>query len=149
MKNRTHRRSARQRPRPATGRHVGDFSPCGQPGAASAATDFRTNLSWAHMRCWTKNPPLSGLHDVYTEKASAEHYRKTGKQFPDGATLVKIRKAQKPAPRPPGDPVVWGSDAAVWFVMVGTPKAVSPATLVGRRLGLRCSRPTPRQECRR
>ncbi len=52
-----------------------------------------------------------------TEKASAEHYRKTGK-FPDGATLVKeIRKLETSA-MTTGDPVVWGSDAAVWFVMV-------------------------------
>ena len=57
------------------------------------------------------------ITDEDYEKASAEHYRKTGK-FLDGATLVKeIRKLETSA-MTTGNPVVWGSDAAVWFVMV-------------------------------
>lgn len=98
---------------------AGEFSPYvdGQ-GHISRPTDVRTRF--VHLGSWAvldEKSPARGLHDVYTEKASAEHYRKTG-QFPDGATLVKeIRKLETGA-MTTGDPVVWGSDAAVWFVMV-------------------------------
>ena len=87
-------------------------------GGISRPTDFRTNF--VHLGPYAvldEKSASRGLHDVYTEKASAEHYRKTGK-FPDGATLVKeIRKLETSA-MTTGNPVVWGSDAAVWFVMV-------------------------------
>ena len=98
---------------------AGDFSPyVDSQGGISRPTDFRTNF--VHLGSYAvldEKSASRGLHDVYTEKASAEHYRKTGK-FPDGATLVKeIRKLETSA-MTTGDPVVWGSDAAVWFVMV-------------------------------
>ncbi len=87
-------------------------------GGISRSTDFRTNF--VHLGSYAvldEKSASRGLHDVYTEKASAEHYRKTGK-FLDGATLVKeIRKLETSA-MTTGNPVVWGSDAAVWFVMV-------------------------------
>jgi len=98
---------------------AGDFSPyVDSQGGISRPTDFRTNF--VHLGSYAvldEKSTARGLHDVYTEKASAEHYRKTGK-FPDGATLVKeIRKLETSA-MTTGDPVVWGSDAAVWFVMI-------------------------------
>jgi len=82
-------------------------------GGISRPTDFRTNF--VHLGSYAvldEKSASRGLHDVYTEKASAEHYRKTGK-FLDGATLVKeIRKLETSA-MTTGNPVVWGSDAAV------------------------------------
>ena len=98
---------------------AGDFSPyVDSQGGISRPTDFRTNF--VHLGSYAvldEKSASRGLHDVYTEKASAEHYCKTGK-FLDGATLVKeIRKLETSA-MTTGNPVVWGSDAAVWFVMV-------------------------------
>ncbi len=93
---------------------AGDFSPyVDSQGGISRPTDFRTNF--VHLGSYAvldEKSASRGLHDVYTEKASAEHYRKTGK-FLDGATLVKeIRKLETSA-MTTGNPVVWGSDAAV------------------------------------
>lgn len=69
---------------------AGDFSPyVDSQGGISRPTDFRTNF--VHLGSYAvldEKSASRGLHDVYTEKASAEHYRKTGK-FLDGATLVK------------------------------------------------------------
>ena len=69
---------------------AGDFSPyVDAKGGISRPTDFRTGF--VHLGSYAvldEKSAARGLHDVYTEKASAEHYRKTG-QFPDGATLVK------------------------------------------------------------
>lgn len=98
---------------------AGGFSPyVDDSGHISRPTNFRTKF--VHLGSYAvldEKSASRGLHDVYTEKASAEHYRKTGK-FPDGATLVKeIRKLELGA-MTTGDPVAWGSDAAVWFVMV-------------------------------
>ena len=95
------------------------FSPyVDDQGRISRPTDFRS--SFVHLGSWAvldEKSAARGLHDVYTEKKSAEHYRKTGK-FPDGATLVKeIRKLESGA-MTTGDPVVWGSSPALWFVMV-------------------------------
>ncbi|TVT50770.1 MAG: cytochrome C [Denitromonas halophila] len=102
---------------------AGDFSPyVDAKGSISRPTNFRTHF--VHLGSWAvldEKSAARGLHDVYTEKTSAEAYRKTGK-FPDGATLVKeIRKLETGA-MTTGDPVVWGSDAAVWFVMVKNAK---------------------------
>lgn len=98
---------------------AGDFSPyVDSKGAINRPTEFRTKF--VHLGSYAvldEKSAAHGLHDVYTERTSAEHYRKTGK-FPDGATLVKeIRKLETGA-MTTGDPVAWGSDAAVWFVMV-------------------------------
>ena len=98
---------------------AGDFSPfVDAKGGISRPTDFRT--SFVHLGSYAvldEKSSAHGLHDVYTERASAEHYRETGK-FPDGATLVKeIRKLESGA-MTTGAPVVWGSDPAVWFVMI-------------------------------
>jgi hypothetical protein len=98
---------------------AGNFSPyVDDKGGISRPTDFRT--TFVHLGSYAvldEKSAAHGLHDVYTERRSAEHYRKTG-QFPDGATLVKeIRKLERSA-MTTGDPVVWGSDAAIWFVMI-------------------------------
>jgi hypothetical protein len=82
---------------PSAGRHGRRFfTLCGQTARhISRPTNFRTKF--VHLGSYAvldEKSASRGLHDVYTEKASAEHYRKTGK-FPDGATLVKeIRKLE-------------------------------------------------------
>ena len=87
-------------------------------GNISLPKDFRTKF--VHLGSWAVTDEASsarGLHDVYSERSTAEHFRKTGK-FPDGATLVKeIRKLESGA-MTTGNPVLWGSAPAVWFVMV-------------------------------
>jgi hypothetical protein len=98
---------------------AGDFSPyVDSKGNISRPENFRTNF--VHLGSYgvmDEKSEAHGLHDVYTEKASAEHYRKTG-NFPDGATLVKeVRKFQTSA-MTTGNPVVWGDDVSVWFVMI-------------------------------
>lgn len=60
----------------------------------------------------------SGFHDVYTEAASVEAYRKTG-EFPDGATLVKELRAHETGKYTTGDEVSLAtSSLKQWFVMV-------------------------------
>ena len=95
-------------------------------GRISRPTSFRTDF--IHLGSWAvldEKSPARGLHDVYTERASAEHYRKTG-QFPDGATLVKEIRGFETGALTTGDPVVWGGGAAVWFVMVKDAKGRFP-----------------------
>lgn len=56
-------------------------------GAIDLPKDFRKGL--AHMGSWyVPDGDASGFHDVYTEQATIDYYRKTG-NFPDGATIVK------------------------------------------------------------
>lgn len=87
-------------------------------GGISRPENFRTEF--VHLGSYAvldEKSAARGLHDVYTEKATVEHYRKTG-QFPDGATLVKeIRQLQTGA-MTTGNPVAWGASPAVWFVMI-------------------------------
>jgi hypothetical protein len=70
------------------------FSPIvDKKGNISFSGDFRTSM--VHLGSWfVPEGGGSRFHDVYTEKSSAEMYRKTGK-FPDGATLVKELRATK------------------------------------------------------
>ena len=69
------------------------FSPyVDEKGNISLPDNFRTTM--AHLGSWfVPEGDASGFHDVYTEKATIEAYRKTGK-FPDGATLVKEQTCQ-------------------------------------------------------
>lgn len=79
--------------------------------------DFR--LGMVHLGSWfVPDGPASGFHDVYTERASAEHYRKHGR-FPDGATLVKELRAHDSATYTTGANIS-SANATVkqWFVMV-------------------------------
>lgn len=96
-----------------------DFSPyVDAQGNISRPTNFRTQF--VHLGSYAvldEKSEAHGLHDVYTEKASAEAYRKTGK-FPDGTTLVKEIRKLETAAMTTGNPVAWGSEAAVWFVMI-------------------------------
>lgn len=96
-----------------------DFSPyVDAQGNISRPSNFRSQF--VHLGTYAvldEKSEARGLHDVYTERKSAETYRKTGK-FPDGATLVKeIRKLETGA-MTTGSPVAWGTEAAVWFVMI-------------------------------
>ena len=104
-----------------------DFSPyVDAAGGISLPSDARARL--VHLGSWAvvdADSPARGFHDVYTEHASAEHYRKTG-TFPDGATLVKEIRALKTGPMTTGNPVHWGSDPAVWFVMIKDAKGRFP-----------------------
>ena len=72
------------------------FSPyVDEQGNISFPGGFRTSM--VHLGSWfVPEGGASGFHDVYTEKESAEAYRKTGK-FPDGATIVKELRASDSA----------------------------------------------------
>lgn len=98
---------------------AGDFSPyVDAEGNISRPTDIRTDF--VHLGSWAvldEGSDAHGLHDVYTERRSVEHYRRTG-AFPDGATLIKEIRTLESAGLTTGNPVVWGDQPAVWFVMV-------------------------------
>ena len=78
---------------------------------------FRTSM--VHLGSWfVPEGPASGFHDVYTEKATVEAYRKTGK-FPDGATLVKELRASKAGDYTTGSGVNHSTgELKQWFVMI-------------------------------
>ncbi|SHE57284.1 Cytochrome P460 [Microbulbifer donghaiensis] len=71
-----------------------EFSPLvDTDGQIQYPRNFRTEM--VHLGSWfVPAGEASGFHDVYTERASVEAFRKTGK-FPDGATLVKELRHSK------------------------------------------------------
>jgi len=94
------------------------FSPnVGPQGEIQMPADFRAAM--VHLGSWfVPEGDASGFHDVYTERASAEAYRETGR-FPDGATLVKELRAAKAGDYTTGAGVHHATDQVKqWFVMV-------------------------------
>lgn len=94
------------------------FSPhVDSEGTISLPKDFR--LTMVHLGSWfVADGGASGFHDVYTEAATAEAYRETGK-FPDGATLVKELRAHETGPYTTGQEVSHATPGLKqWFVMV-------------------------------
>lgn len=92
----------------------------------SAAVDDKGNISlpenfreeMVHIGSWfVPDGDASGLHDVFTEKASFEAYRETG-AFPDGATLVKEVRGHTTGDYTTGAGVSHSQDVKLWFVMV-------------------------------
>ena len=86
-------------------------------GAISLPSDFRKNM--AHMGSWfVPEGDASGFHDVYTEQATIDAFRETGK-FPDGATLVKELRASTAGTYTTGKGVSYANDTVKQiFVMV-------------------------------
>lgn len=86
-------------------------------GEISFPEGFRTSM--VHLGSWfVPEGPASGFHDVYSEKSSAEAYRKTGK-FPDGATLVKELRASHSGSYTTGNGVSYATgELKQWFVMI-------------------------------
>ncbi len=94
------------------------FSPyVDKKGNISFPQDFR--ISMAHLGSWfVPEGGASGFHDVYTERASIEAFRKTGK-FPDGATIIKELRASEKGEYTTGKGVSHStSGLKQWFVMV-------------------------------
>jgi len=88
-----------------------------QHGTITLPNDFRKEM--VHLGSWfVPEGGASGFHDVYTEKASVEYYRKKGK-FPDGATIVKELRASHTGTFTTGKNVSFASnELKQWFVMV-------------------------------
>ena len=86
-------------------------------GNISLPNDFRNEM--VHLGSWfVPEGGASGFHDVYTEKTSVEHYRKTG-EFPDGATIVKELRASHASSYTTGKNVSYANDQLKqWFVMI-------------------------------
>lgn len=86
-------------------------------GNISFPDGFRSSM--VHLGSWfVPEGGASGFHDVYTEKASVEAYRETGK-FPDGATIVKELRASKAGTYTTGANVSHATDGLKqWFVMI-------------------------------
>lgn len=102
------------------------FSPyVDKSGNISLPQDFRINM--VHLGSWfVPDGDASGFHDVYTEQASAEAYRKTGK-FPDGATLVKELRAATAKDYTTGKGVNYANETLKqWFVMIKDSKGRFP-----------------------
>jgi len=94
------------------------FSPyVDEQGNISFPHGFRSSM--VHLGSWfVPEGGASGFHDVYTEKESAEAYRKTGK-FPDGATIVKELRASAAGDYTTGTNVSYATDGLKqWFVMI-------------------------------
>jgi mono/diheme cytochrome c family protein len=74
---------------------------------------------WAHLGTYivlNESEDGHGLHEVYTQRANIEAYKKTG-EWPDGATIVKEVRHTGGTRMTTGDSH-WGTDINVWFVMV-------------------------------
>lgn len=94
------------------------FSPyVDEQGKISFPEGFRTSM--VHLGSWfVPEGGASGFHDVYTEKATVEAFRKTGR-FPDGATLVKELRASSASTYTTGQNVSYATAGLKqWFVMV-------------------------------
>ena len=86
-------------------------------GNISFPTGFRTSM--VHLGSWfVPEGDASGFHDVYTEKATVEAFRETGK-FPNGATLVKELRASNSGTYTTGAGVSYATDGLKqWFVLI-------------------------------
>ncbi|MFT5560910.1 MAG: hypothetical protein ACJAVI_003473 [Candidatus Azotimanducaceae bacterium] len=86
-------------------------------GDISFPHGFRTSM--VHLGSWFVSAgAASRFHDAYTEKATAEAFRRTGK-FPDGATLVKELRASNASTYTTGQNVSYVTDGLKqWFVMI-------------------------------
>ena len=105
---------------------VTGFSPyVDAEGNISLPADFRTTM--VHLGSWfVPEGDASGFHDVYTEAASVEAYRRTG-AFPDGATLVKELRPATAGDYTTGQGVSRAETSVKqWFVMVKDAKERFP-----------------------
>ncbi|NKB77226.1 MAG: cytochrome C [Gammaproteobacteria bacterium] len=86
-------------------------------GDISLPQDFRLTMS--HLGSWfVPEGGASGFHDVYTDRASVEAFRQTGK-FPDGAALVKELRAHSTGEYTTGKNVSYANEGLKqWFVMI-------------------------------
>lgn len=102
----------------STARAQDDFSPyVDAKGNISFPAGFRTSM--VHLGSWfVPEGGASGFHDVYSEKATVEAFRSTGK-FPDGATLVKELRASSAGDYTTGKGVSYANEGLKqWFVMI-------------------------------
>lgn len=95
-------------------------------GSISLPTNLRRD--WAFLGTWSiaeedvetasaaSGHGAAGLHNVYTQRATIDHFRKTGK-FPDGAVIVKELLKATTASMTTGT-VSRGTEVEGWFVMV-------------------------------
>ena len=88
-----------------------------QQGNIEFPTGFRDSM--VHLGSWfVPDGGASGFHGVYTEKATVEAFRKTGK-FPDGATLVKELRVSTAGDYTTGQSVSHETtEVKQWFVMI-------------------------------
>ncbi|MEW8028424.1 MAG: cytochrome P460 family protein [Candidatus Thiodiazotropha sp.] len=85
-------------------------------GDISLPSDFRKEL--VHLGSWfVPEGGASGFHDIYTEPATVDAYRRTG-EFPDGAILIKELRAADKGDYTTGKGVSYPTSIKQWFVMV-------------------------------
>ncbi len=97
-----------------------------ESGNISLPDNFRRD--WAFLGTWSiakddvetssaaSGHGAAGLHNVYTQRATIDYFRKTGK-FPDGAVIVKELLKAATASMTTGT-VSRGTEVEGWFVMV-------------------------------
>ncbi|MGI9233007.1 MAG: cytochrome P460 family protein [Woeseiaceae bacterium] len=97
-----------------------------ESGNISLPDDFRRD--WAFLGTWSiakedvetssaaSGHGAAGLHNVYTQRATIEHFRETG-EFPDGAVIIKELLKAETASMTTGT-VSRGTEVEGWFVMV-------------------------------
>jgi len=97
-----------------------------ESGNISLPGDFRRD--WAFIGTWSiakedvetssaaSGHGAAGLHNVYTQRATIDHFRETGR-FPDGAVIIKELLKADTASMTTGT-ASRGKDVEGWFVMV-------------------------------
>jgi hypothetical protein len=95
-------------------------------GNISLPIEFRR--TWTFLGTWSvakddvepsaeaSNHGAAGLHNVYTQPAAIEAYRKTG-EFPDGTVIIKELLTASTGSMTTGT-VSWGQKVEGWFIMV-------------------------------
>ena len=85
-------------------------------GEISLPDNFRED--YAHLGSWfVPEGGASGFHDVYTQRETVAHFRRTG-AFPDGAVLVKELRGHDQKAMTTGTPAWATEELKQWFVMV-------------------------------
>lgn len=106
-----------------------------ESGNISVPDNFRRD--WAFLGTWSiaqedvetsseaSGHGAAGLHNVYTQRATIDHFRRTGK-FPDGAVIVKELLKATTKSMTTGT-VSRGTEVEGWFVMVKDAKGRFPS----------------------
>jgi len=106
-----------------------------ESGNISLPDGFRRD--WAFLGTWSiakedvetssaaSGHGAAGLHNVYTQRATIDHFRETGR-FPDGAVIIKELLKAETATMTTGT-VSRGTEVEGWFVMVRDTKGRFPS----------------------
>ena len=95
-----------------------EFSVAVGEGGSIHLPDVDFRAEWSMLGTWSiaGDEGADGLHVVYTQPATIQHYREAG-EFPDGAVLIKELLEAQTEDLTTGT-VSYAADVSGWFVMV-------------------------------